>query len=122
MGRVSRHPCPEPQDSYDHFANRLGTRVSARDLGADLADGVADVMVVDVRGVTETAVTVPGALLRPSIDDPDIASWRAFDGIVVLVGADHDDLRPEAAAVRLAPMGIRVKILHGGMAAWRRLA
>ncbi len=120
MGRVSRHPCPQPQHAYDWFANILGTRVSAADLAADLEDRVADVMVVDLRSVREREDLIPDALLRPQISDEDIAAWSSFDGVVVLVGADHDDLRPEATAVRLAPLGIRVKTLHGGMAAWQR--
>lgn len=123
MGRVTHYPCPDPQTSYDHFATKLGLETDPSDVHADLEAGDADFVVIDTR--TEQAFVrahVPGAKHLPhGAIDKETAKHFLPDGKTIVAycwgtycnGADK-------AAVKLAGLGYPVKIMVGGIDAWRQ--
>ncbi len=122
MGRVSHYPCPDAQTTYDHFATKLGVETDPSDVHADMASGDADFVVVDTRDESAfVRAHVPGAIHLPhsAIDKETAAHFLPAGKLVVCYCWGTYCNGADKAAVQLAALGYPVKIMIGGMNAWR---
>ncbi len=123
MGRVTHFPSPDTQTAYDHFATKLGLETDPSDVHADMKAGVDDFVVVDSR--SEDAYIrahVPGAIhLAHAAIDKEVASHFLPDKDKVVVTYCWGPYcnAGDKAAVKLAALGYKVKLMIGGIDAWR---
>lgn len=116
MSRITEIPAAAPADAARHFAARLALETDAADIGAAVAAGeLDDVVLLDVRSPAAYAAGhVPGSVSLPygRIDE---AALAPFDGRLLVVlcwgpgcnAAQH-------AALRIARLGRPVKEMLGG--------
>jgi rhodanese-related sulfurtransferase len=105
-----------------HFAARLEYETDAADVGADLAAGVADFVVVDARSREAFAAGhVPGAISLPHVEiDERVLDWLPRHRLVVTYCWGPGCNGATKAAMKLASLGYRVKEMIGGMEWWQR--
>ena len=105
----------------EHFARRLSLETDCADVRAAQRNGRADRFVLlDVRGPQAYArAHVPGALNLPHADisEQALAAWPVDTLFVVYCAGPHCN-GGDRAALRLAMLGRRVKLMIGGMTGW----
>jgi rhodanese-related sulfurtransferase len=115
MSAVTTIPAATPAEAARHFAARLAYETDAADVGAAVADGDADFVLVDVRSrAAYAAGHIPGAISMPNARI-DAATANALPAGLVVVycwgpgcnGAQH-------GCRKLAAAGREVKEMIGG--------
>lgn len=111
-----------PELAAAHFAARLAAETDVSDVHADLAAGVAGLVVVDSRGDTAWRQGhIPGAL---HLSTTDIATWAADlvpAGTVVVTYCWGPGCNGATrAALAFARLGYQVKEMIGGYEYWVR--
>ncbi|WP_375455909.1 rhodanese-like domain-containing protein [uncultured Methylobacterium sp.] len=109
-----------PMAARAHFAARLALETDCADVHAALAAGASDFVLLDVRGPEAYARGhVPGALNLPhrSITAETLSSWPDATLFVVYCAGPHCN-GGDRAALRLAGLGRRVKLMIGGITGW----
>ncbi|MCG7362889.1 rhodanese-like domain-containing protein [Roseomonas sp. ACRSG] len=117
---VTETPPATPEQALAHFARRLSLETDCADVHAAMEGGAADFVLLDVRGPAAFArAHVPGALNLPhrQIDAARMAAWPPGTLFVVYCAGPHCN-GADRAALRLAGLGLPVKLMLGGMTGW----
>lgn len=115
MSRVTTVPAASPEVSAAHFAARLAVETDAADVGAAVADGTLDAVVIDVRSADAYATGhIRGAMHLPH-EDIDAERVAALPpGLLVVYCWGPGCNGAHKAAARLATHGRTVKEMIGG--------
>ena len=117
---VTEIPAAEPALVEAHYAARLAFETDCWDVHAALEKGEADFVLLDVRGpaLFERA-HVPGAINLPhgKMTERRMAEWPLDTLFVVYCAGPHCN-GTDRAALRLARLGRKVKVMIGGMTGW----
>ncbi|HXA29415.1 MAG TPA: rhodanese-like domain-containing protein [Candidatus Angelobacter sp.] len=111
-----------PEVAARHFREKLALETDPADVNRDMAAGVDDFVVVDVRSSDAyREAHVPGAISLPWREISEGASLPLERDRVAIVycWGPHCDGATRGAA-RLAALGYRVKEMIGGIDGWRR--
>jgi rhodanese-related sulfurtransferase len=110
----------EPQSAHAHFSECLRFETDCSDVGAAMAGGSPDFVLLDVRGPelfrqghVEGSINVP----HRTIDAGLVADWPQDTVFVVYCAGPHCN-GAHRAAVRLTSLGRRVKLMIGGITGW----
>jgi rhodanese-related sulfurtransferase len=117
---VSETPSASPEAVAEFYARRLAFETDCWDVHESMRTGTQDFILLDVRSpqLYEKA-HVPGALNLPrgKMTESELASWPADTLFVVYCAGPHCN-GADKAALRLAQLGRRVKVMIGGMTGW----
>ncbi|BBK44923.1 rhodanese [Allostella vacuolata] len=120
MSVVSEVAAAGPADASAHFAAKLAFETDCWDVHAATRDGQVDFVLLDVRtAALYAAGHVPGAVSLPhrEIGEARMAAWPADTLFVVYCAGPHCN-GADKAALRLAGLGRRVKVMIGGVTGW----
>ena len=110
----------DPERAADWFQARLSYETDCWDVHAAMGQGEPDFVLLDVRSPNLfEAGHVPGALNLPhgKIIRSRLAAWPENAAYVVYCAGPHCN-GADKAALRLAKLGRRVKIMIGGVTGW----
>jgi len=120
MSVVSETPPAAADAAAAHFARKLELETDCWDVHAATRDGTADFVLLDVRtaalydrGHVPDAVSLP----RRAIDAERLAAWPADTLFVVYCAGPHCN-GADKAALALAQLGRKVKLMIGGVTGW----
>ena len=112
---------PAPADAVvARYAGRLAFETDCADVAAALGSGSPGFVLVDVRGPgLYAAGHLPGALNIPrgKLTPRRLEAWPADTLFVVYCAGPHCN-GADRAALHLATLGRRVKVMIGGIAGW----
>ncbi len=117
---VTEYPAAEPAEVQAHFRRKLGFETDCWDVRETMERGGADFVLLDVRGRKAFAEAhVPGAVNLPHRDlsERRLAGYPADTLFVVYCAGPHCN-GADRAALRLATLGRKVKLMIGGMTGW----
>lgn len=117
---VSEIPAADPQLAADHFARKLGLETDCSDVHAAFAANKADFVLLDVRSPALFAQShLPGAINVPhgKMTAHRMSQWPADTLFVVYCAGPHCN-GADKGALRLALLGLSVKLMIGGMTGW----
>jgi rhodanese-related sulfurtransferase len=118
--RVCTIPAEAPAKAAEHYAAKLAFETDCWDVHDSLRNGPVDFVLLDVRGrAAFEKAHVPGAVSLPhaEITEERAAAWRRDILFVVYCAGPHCN-GADRAALKLATLGRRVKIMVGGMTGW----
>ena len=117
---VTEIPAADPALVEAHYAARLAFETDCWDVHEVMSRGKADFVLLDVRGpkLFERA-HVPGAINLPhgKMTERRMAEWPEETLFVVYCAGPHCN-GTDRAALRLARLGRKVKVMIGGMTGW----
>lgn len=117
---VSEIPAADPALVAHHYAARLALETDCWDVHEVMSRGEADFVLLDVRGpkLYERG-HVPGAINLPhgKMTERKMAEWPEETLFVVYCAGPHCN-GTDRAALRLARLGRKVKVMIGGMTGW----
>ena len=117
---VSETPAAAPAAIRERYARRLAFETDCWDVYESMRTRAQDFVLLDVRATSlyETA-HVPGAINLPhrEIAERILARWPADTLFVVYCSGPHCN-GADKAALRLAQLDRRVKVMIGGMTGW----
>ena len=117
---VSEIPAADPAFVAAHYAARLAFETDCWDVHEAMSRGDQDFVLLDVRGpkLFERG-HVPGAINLPhgKMTERKMAEWPEDTLFVVYCAGPHCN-GTDRAALRLARLGRRVKVMIGGMTGW----
>ena len=121
MSYVTEIPAAEPQEAVAHFLRRLSVETDCADVHHAIANNEQDFILLHVVGKAEQFARrhVPGALHLPwsQISAERMAQWPAGTLFVVYCAGPHCN-GADRAALKLARLGLQVKIMLGGITGW----
>lgn len=121
MSFVSAYVVAAPDVAVAHFSQRLALETDCADVQACFAQGDVDFVLLHVVGSPEAFARrhVPGALHLPhrEINAERMAAWPADTLFVVYCAGPHCN-GADQAALKLARLGWKVKLMIGGIAGW----
>jgi rhodanese-related sulfurtransferase len=121
MSFVSEYPVAAPDVAVAHFARRLSVETDCADVAACLKSGDVDFVLLHVVGSPEAYARrhVPGALHLPhrQITEQRMAEWPDDTLFVVYCAGPHCN-GADQAALKLAQLGRKVKLMIGGITGW----
>jgi rhodanese-related sulfurtransferase len=119
---VAQPEAPSPEEAVRHFSAKLALETDPSDVAFDLAHGVDGFVVVDARSADafadlhlRSAVSLPHARI-----DATTAAPLRDRGMAVVYCWSASCNAADKAARKLAALGIRVKLMIGGLEAWIR--
>lgn len=118
--KVTAVPAASPARAEAHFSARLTFETDCWDVHDAMSRGMADFVVLDVRGRRAYATGhVPGAVSLPhaEIDEARLQAWPRETLFVVYCAGPHCN-GANRAALRLARLGRPVKEMIGGITGW----
>lgn len=118
--RVTDCPPATPAAVAAHYAQRLAFETDCSDVADAMTKGEPDFVLIDVRGPQLYAEAhVPGALNLPhgKMTARRMAEWPPGTLFVVYCAGPHCN-GTDKAALRLAGLGLAVKVMIGGMTGW----
>ena len=121
MSFVSDYEAATPEVAMAHFSRLLSLETDCADVAACLRDGDVDFVLLHVVGSPEAFARrhVPGALPLPhrQITAERMAEWPDDTLFVVYCAGPHCN-GADQAALKLARLGRKVKLMIGGIAGW----
>jgi rhodanese-related sulfurtransferase len=117
---ISANPFADPADVAAYYARRLAFETDCWDVHDTMKRGATDFVLFDVRGpALFDAAHVPGAINLPhgKMTERKMAEWPEGTLFVVYCAGPHCN-GTDKAALRLATMGRKVKVMIGGMTGW----
>lgn len=121
MSYVTEFPAAEPQEAVTHFLRRLSVETDCADVHHALTNNEQDFVLLHVVGKPEQFARrhVPGAIHMPwsQITEARMAQWPADTLFVVYCAGPHCN-GADRAALKLARLGLLVKIMIGGITGW----
>ena len=121
MSFVSEYVVAAPEVAVAHFAARLALETDCADVAACLKSGDVDFVLLHVVGSPEAYGRrhVPGALHLPhrQITAERMAQWPDDTLFVVYCAGPHCN-GADQAALKLARLGRKVKLMIGGITGW----
>ena len=120
MSLVSETPAASPATVLAYYAQRLSFETDCSDVFHAMRAGDADFVLFDVRGPKLYAEKhVPGAINLPhgKMTASKMDAWPQDTLFVVYCAGPHCN-GTDRAALRLAGLGRRVKVMIGGITGW----
>ena len=120
MSAVTDIPAAAPADVIAHFSRRLAFETDCWDVHDALSRSDPGFVLLDVRApVLYGKGHVPGALNLPrgKMTPRKMAEWPEGTLFVVYCAGPHCN-GTDKAALKLAELGVRVKVMIGGVAGW----
>lgn len=121
MSLVSAYEAATPDVAEAHFARLLALETDCSDVAACLASGDVDFVLLHVVGSAETFARrhIPGAVHLPhrQISAERMAAWPEDTLFVVYCAGPHCN-GADQAALKLARLGRKVKLMIGGLTGW----
>ena len=121
MSYVTEFPAAEPQEAVGHFLRRLSVETDCADVHHAVSSGEQDFVLLHVVGKPEHFARrhLPGALHLPwsQITAERMKAWPEGTLFVVYCAGPHCN-GADRAALKLARLGLPVKIMLGGMTGW----
>ena len=120
MSPVSEIPAASPEAVLEHYSRRLTFETDCSDVFHAMRAGDADFVLFDVRGPRLYAGKhVPGAINLPhgKMTASKMDAWPQDTLFVVYCAGPHCN-GTDRAALRLARLGRRVKVMIGGITGW----
>lgn len=117
---VAETPAAEPDIAAAHFAAKLAFETDCSDVSAAFAAGKIDFVLLDVRSPALFAQShVPGAINLPhgKMTAHRMSEWARDTLFVVYCAGPHCN-GADKAAFRLAKLGLKAKLMIGGMTGW----
>ncbi|WP_055045204.1 rhodanese-like domain-containing protein [Devosia sp. A16] len=118
---VALVPAAASAEALQHFARKLGFETDCWDVHDALSRGVADFVLLDVRSpMLYAAGHVPGAINLPhgKITARRMAEWPVGTLFVTYCAGPHCN-GADKGALRLAELGLPVKLMIGGVTGWQ---
>ncbi len=118
--RVTENAAAASEVALSHFRARLQLETDCSDVQADLASGVAEFVLLDVRGPNAFARGhAEGAINFPygEMNEGTLAKWPMDTLFVVYCAGPHCN-GADKAAYKLAQLGRPVKVMIGGVTGW----
>lgn len=120
MNRVTETPFADCADVERRYAKRLAFETDCSDVLMAMKDGNPGFVLLDVRSPDlYRGSHVPGALNLPTgkIIESKVAQWPKETLFVVYCAGPHCN-GTDKAALRLARLGRKVKVMIGGVTGW----
>lgn len=120
MSAVTEIPAANPADVIAHYSRRLAFETDCWDVHDALSKGDPGFVLFDVRApALYTKGHVPGALNLPrgKMTPRKMAEWPEGTLFVVYCAGPHCN-GTDKAALKLAELGRRVKVMIGGVTGW----
>jgi len=117
---VAETPAASPEATASCYARKLAFETDCWDVHASLAAGHSDFVLLDVRSPAHYAAShIPGAINLPhgKMTAHRMSEWPANTLFVVYCAGPHCN-GTDKAALRLARLGLQVKVMIGGMTGW----
>ncbi len=118
--RVTEFAAASPGEIAARYARRLAFETDCSDVCEAMRAGVVDFVLLDVRGpAAYEKAHVPGAVNVPArkLSQPSLAEFPPEALFVVYCAGPHCN-GADKAALRLAQLDRRVKVMLGGMTGW----
>ena len=121
MSFVSDYPAATPVDIVRHYSAKLALETDCSDVAHALSHGDQDFVLLHVVGSTAAYEKrhVPGAIHQPHREMTALrmAEWPANTLFVVYCAGPHCN-GADQAALKLARLGLRSKVMIGGITGW----
>jgi rhodanese-related sulfurtransferase len=121
MPYVTDYPAAAPEDVISVYAAKLAMETDCADVHHALNSGEADFVLLHVVGSAEAFARrhVPGAVHLPHrlISEEALSRWPADTLFVVYCAGPHCN-GADQAALKLARLNRRVKVMIGGLSGW----
>ncbi|MDM9626009.1 rhodanese-like domain-containing protein [Rhizobium sp. S152] len=117
---VAEPPAASSEATAAYYARKLAFETDCWDVHASLAAGHRDFVLLDVRSPAHyTASHIPGAINLPhgKMTAHRMSEWPQDTLFVVYCAGPHCN-GTDKAALRLARLGLAVKVMIGGMTGW----
>jgi rhodanese-related sulfurtransferase len=118
---VTDFPSVSPEIAAEYFLKRLSIETDCADVAAALQAGEQDFVLLHVVGSPQAYLKqhVPGAIRLPhrEITAQRMSTWPRETLFVVYCAGPHCN-GADRAALKLAHLGCRVKIMIGGVTGW----
>lgn len=118
---VTAYPCATPEDVISVYTAKLSMETDCADVHAALSDGDPDFVLLHAVGSAEAFNRrhVPGAYHLPhrQISEDSLARWAKDTVFVVYCAGPHCN-GADQAALKLARLGRKVKVMIGGITGW----
>jgi rhodanese-related sulfurtransferase len=118
---VTQYPCATPQDVISTYRAKLGMETDCADVHASMAGGDPDFVLIHAVGVPDVFARrhVPGAVHLPhrQISEETMSRWPKETVFVVYCAGPHCN-GADQAALKLAMLGRKVKVMIGGLTGW----
>ncbi|QFY60942.1 rhodanese-like domain-containing protein [Rhizobium grahamii] len=117
---VAETPAASPEATTAYYARKLAFETDCWDVHASLTAGHRDFVLLDVRSPALYAVShIPGSINLPhgKMTAHRMSEWPAETLFVVYCAGPHCN-GTDKAALRLARLGLQVKVMIGGMTGW----
>ncbi|KRB61855.1 sulfurtransferase [Rhizobium sp. Root708] len=117
---VAETPAASPEATAAYYARKLAFETDCWDVHASLSAGHRDFVLLDVRSPAHYAAShIPGAISLPhgKMTAHRMSEWPAETLFVVYCAGPHCN-GTDKAALRLARLGLQVKVMIGGMTGW----
>ena len=118
--RVSETPSESPEAVKQFYARRLAFQTDCWDVHESIRTGTQDFILLDVRNAElYEKAHLPSAINLPrgKMTESKLGEWPADTLFVVYCAGPHCN-GADKAALRLAQLGRRVKVMLGGMTGW----
>lgn len=121
MSHVTEFPAATSAAAVNHFLSRLSLETDCADVYESIRSGEPDFVLLHVVGKPETFARrhIPGAIHLPHamMTAERMAQWPADTLFVVYCAGPHCN-GADRAALKLARLGIPVKVMIGGITGW----
>lgn len=121
MSYVTDHPAAEPETIAAHYRHKLSLETDCADVNAAIQSCDLDFVLLHVVGSDETFARrhLPGAIHLPHrfITAARMEEWPDDTLFVVYCAGPHCN-GADRAALKLAQLGRRVKVMPGGITGW----
>jgi len=121
MSYVTDIPAASPEEAASHFQHRLSVETDCADVHHAITNDDQDFVLLHVVGSPQTFARrhLPGALHLPHsmMTAEYMARWPADTLFVVYCAGPHCN-GADRAALKLARLGLAVKIMIGGITGW----
>ena len=118
---VTAYPAAAPETVISHFLNRLSVETDCADVQDALSSGEPDFVLLHAVGSPEafTRRHIPGARHLPHrlISPEAVEAWPVDTLFVVYCAGPHCN-GADQAALKLARLGRKVKVMIGGLTGW----
>lgn len=121
MSHATEFPAASSPVAVNHFLSRLSLETDCADVYESIHRGEQDFVLLHVVGKPETFARrhIPGAIHLPHarITAERMAQWPADTLFVVYCAGPHCN-GADRAALKLARLGLPVKVMIGGITGW----
>ncbi len=121
MSYVTDYPAAAPEDVVRIYAAKLAMETDCADVHHAIGAGEPDFVLLHAFGTPESYARrhVPGAVHLPhrAISEAAVSDWPSDTLFVVYCAGPHCNAADQAA-LKLAGLGRKVKVMIGGVAGW----